>query len=745
MGYNGWEYHASPRRYRGMKMKQKLAAAIVRLRIPILILMLLCAVGSALLIPKTTINYDLTAYLDPQSMTRRALTVMQAEFGASEQLRIMFRDASQEDIQAAMEQLNALPEVLLAAHNPETDARMQEGRLCQLITLTLNDCDVVGLIDRLEGMFPHMGEYFIGGTSAGQRDIQDALAAEIPLVLIIALAVVVAVLLITSHAWLEPLLILMVLFVSILINMGTNFIFPSISYITFAVCAILQIALSIDYGIMLLHSYHSFTDEGLSPKDAMIRALSQSLMPIASSAGTTIAGLLSLSFMSFTIGRDIGLVLSKGILISMITVFLLLPALILLMKKPLQRTRHKPIQLGGRRLAHCIDGKKRWIALLLSLVVIIGAVLQTGNTYFFTDTGKGNNGTENQKINGIFGASDPLALLVPKGDEDQDYDLQRTLCNELSQIQIDGQPAVDQITAMVTTGAAALEYYTPQDVADMTGMNILVAQLFFRTQGLGGAARADKLLAAAESYAQGNETIAQLRSTLALAQQAFHGENYARIIVTTHFPTGDVRTRLLIDEIMAIARRHYGDQFYITGMAMSGYDIGNAFEGDLMKINLITLVAILLIVACSFRSLRLSLLLVLIIEGAIWITMGISRLMNQPIFFISYLICLSIQMGATIDYAILLTDRYRRSRASLSPREALAAALHRALPTILTSGIIMSVAGFIIGKMCSVFYISSIGLLLARGTLLSVLLILSLLPALLLIGDRWLIRKNKKA
>ena len=725
-------------------MRQKLATAIVRLRIPLLILILLCTVGSVFSIHKAKINYDLTTYLDPQSMTRRALTVMQEEFGASEQLRIMFQNISEEEMQSALDQLNSLPEILLATHAPETDARMHEGVLCQLVTLTLNDCDARALIDQLDGMFPHYGEYFIGGTSAGQRDIQNALGKEIPRVMIIAIAVVIVVLLLTSHAWLEPLLILMLLGASILINMGTNFVFPHISYITFAVCAILQMALSIDYGIMLLHSFHRFTDDGLAPREAMIQALSHSLMPIISSAGTTAAGLLSLSFMSFTIGRDIGFVLTKGILVSMITVFLLLPALILLLNKPLQYTRHKPLQMGGEKLAGFIADKKRWIALLLSLVVIAGAVLQSDNTYFFTDTGKDNNGTKNQKINIVYGTSDPLALLIPKGEEDADYDKQRALCHQLEGIVIDGQKAVDQITAMVTTGAAALEYYTPRDVADMTGMNILVAQLFFRTQGLGGSARADKLLAAAETYARDNETIAQLRATLSLAQQAFNGEKYARLLLTTHFPTGDLRTRQLIDEIMALTRSLYGDDFYITGMAMSGYDIGNAFEGDLMKINLITLLAIFLIVACAFRSLRLSLLLVLIIEGAIWITMGISNVLQQPIFFISYLICVSIQMGATIDYAILLTDQYRQGRRALAPQAAMAAALRRTLPTILTSGIIMTMGGFLIGQLCSVFYISSIGLLLARGTLLSMALILTLLPSLLLIGDKWLIKHKKE-
>lgn len=169
---------------------------------------------------------------------------------------------------------------------------------------------------------------------------------------------------------------------------------------------------------------------------------------------------------------------------------------------------------------------------------------------------------------------------------------------------------------------------------------------------------------------------------------------------------------------------------------MSTYDISHAFRDDLLKVNLITLSAILLIVALSFRSLRMPAILVFVIEGAIWVTMGFSRLIGQPIFFISYLICLSIQMGATIDYGILLSDQYRAQRRSgKTAGEALSEAMKKALPTVLTSGIILIVAGFIIGKCCSIYYISSIGLLVSRGALVSVALVLLLLPPLLL-SDR---------
>lgn len=724
-------------------MKQKLATGIVKLHKVILIVMILMAFCLASLIPKTNINYDLTKYLAPDTMTQQGLKKMQEEFGSSEQAQIMFQNLSQDQLQDAIARLNALPQVMAATHNPETDVRNTDGITWQLVTAALKECDLHQAIIDLREMFPEYGEYLVGGQAAIQVDMQTKVAEEVPLVMLIAMIVVLIALLITSHSWLEPLLILILLIISVLINMGTNFLFDSVSFITFAVCAVLQLALSIDYSIMLLHSYNAFLDEGLSPKEAVAQALTQSIMPVSSSALTTVAGLLSLAFMSFTIGYDIGVVLSKGIMISMISVFLMMPGLILIFRKPLAALRHKPLHLRGDQLAHCIFKGRRIIAALLIILVTAGAILQTGNSYFFTDSGHLTQGSQSEKINAVFGASDPIALLVPYGEEDADYDLQRKLCSDIQDIQVQEEHAIGSVVAMVTTGGAALEYYTAQDVAEMTGINSFLISMYFGANQLGTSVRADRLLENAGMLAAGNDSIAELQQTLALAKQTFHGKHYTRIML---LPTaaGNLYYRDLIEEIMDATRSIYGDDFYITGLAMSSFDIGNAFQGDLMKVNFITLIAILLIVALSFRSIRLPILLVLVIEGAIWITMGISCLKNESIFFISYLICLSIQMGATIDYAILLTDQYRQKRQDYAPREALIQALEKALPTILTSGVIMAGTGFLVGQICSIYYISSIGMLLFRGTLLSILLILTLLPALLLIGDRWLIKTKKK-
>ena len=725
-------------------MKSRIARAIVKYRLIFLILLVLLACWSAFQISRTRINYDLTRYLADDTMTKKSLRVMEEEFGSSEQLRLVFQNLNEDTIQSFLTQLTELEEVQAAQHDPQTDRREKDGITYQHVKLTLREGNPEQLVLRLREMFPDAGEYWVGGSAAQQLDAQESIANEIPMVMIIAVAVILLVLLLTSHAWLEPLVLLAVFAISILINMGTNFLFPDVSFITFAVCAILQLALSIDYAIMLLHTWNGCCDEGMSPEAAMVEALSQCFMRIASSAMTTVAGLLSLLFMSFTIGFDIGLVLSKGILISMLCVFLLMPALTLSLRTALLKTRHRPLSLGGERLGGWVWRARKPIAAVLVLLVIAGGILTSMNVYTFTAPDTIRDNTESSRINAIFGGSNPLVLLVPGGEEDSDFDLQRILTNDLSALKRqDGSPMLKNISAMVTTGAAALEYYTPADVAEMTGQTENLVSIFFAMNRFGDKVRADRLLAAAEKLGMGNEETDRLSQQLAAAREAFIGKNYHRMLLEPAFSMTDTDFNECMAAVLSTAERHYGTDFFMTGGPMSTYDIGNAFRQDLLKVNLITLGVILLVVILSFRSFLLPLLLVFVIEGAIWISMGISRLIGEPIFFMCYLICLSIQMGATIDYGILLSDQYRMLRRNSVPvPDALKGALKKALPTVMTSGIILITAGSAIGWQCSIYYISSIGLLLARGTIMSVLLVLTLLPALLAIFDRHLFRKK---
>ena len=538
---------------------------IVKHRYLILLFMILLTAAAGACIGRTNINYDLTRYLSSDTMTRRALEVMEEEFGSSEQIRLMFENTPEETVREVVSDLEQRDEILFAAFDPETDTVTQDGITRHLVSLTLQGTDATPLIPELrELMDGSLGveTCYIGGQAASLIEVQNNLAREIPAVMLISVAVIVL-------------------------------------------------------------------------------------------------------------------------------------------------------------------------------------VLQSRNTYTFTDAGSAAR-TESSMIDETFGISNPLVFLVPGGEEDEDYDRQRAFATALEKVTMPDQtPAVGSIASMVTTAGAALAYYTADEIAKMTGISPAAVSMFYMLHGYGGSVRADRLLQDAGELIGRSEMAAGLVEDLDTARTAFIGPHYDRMILELNFMPSSKGFSETMDRILETAQEVFGDDFYVTGASMSGYDIGNAFQSDLLKVNLITFLAIFVIVTISFMSWRFALLLVFIIEGAIWITMGISRLTGQSVFFMSYLICLSIQMGATIDYGILFCDQYRTwRRAGMNPTAALGETLCRALPTIITSGTILVTACAIVGKYCSIYYISSIGALLSRGAFISALLILTLLPSLLLILDRYILPRS---
>ncbi len=711
-------------------MKEKFARLVVKARLPLLILCIALAALSATNIGRTKINYDLSKYLGEDTMTKRSLAVMEKEFGLSANLRLMFIGCDAAVFSEQLAGLQQMPGVAQVIFDEKTGIKEKDGIEYRLVTLFLGEGDGIALVKALRARFDGVCEAVIANGAASTLEIQERVAQQIPLALAAAVLIALLVLLIASHTWLDPLLILTTLAVSILINMGTNFIFSSVSFVTNAVCAILQLALSMDYAIMLLNGYQEQRSEGLEVRDAVIQSIVRSLMPILSSALTTIAGLMSLAFMSFSIGIDIGIVLSKGVLISLLTVFLVMPGLIILGSGGLERTRHKPVRLPGAPLAKAAYRMRRLLPLIMLLVIGAAFYLQLDNEYLFKDL------TENSatKIDSVFGKSSTLAVLVPLDETDEGYARQTELVNRVMAIRENGQAVVSSVSAMVTTGAQALEYYSAQQIADQFSVSKSLVDILFKRNGWKGSVRADQLLSTVGPLMSENETVAALYAKLNAAKAAFNGTSHARLVFDLNIETGAAANDA-IDRLLAIGRDLYGDDFGVTGDLMSSYDISGAFGSDLLKVNLITALAILLIVFISFRSFKTAVLLVAVIEGAIWITMACSRLLGEPIFFMAYLICVAIQMGATIDYAILLTTHYKRLKETLAPGDALCRAMDLALPTILTSGTIFIGAGCAVALLCTIYVISAVGGMVSRGALISVVMVLTLLPALLSLLD----------
>ena len=467
-------------------------------------------------------------------------------------------------------------------------------------------------------------------------------------------------------------------------------------------------------------------------------------MPIASSALTTVAGMLALVFMRFTIGFDIGIVLVKGILLSMLTVFLFMPGLLTWLAPLLDKTVHKPLPLSGKpftRLSGALHGA---LPIALILLILGGAALQQRNVYTYTirDTG-----AEARQISDLYGQNNQIVLLFPREGSDEGIERQRELLRRVEAITVEGQPIVRQTQAMVTTGAAAVNYYDAASAAALLGRSEESVQTIFTLLNIQTPIRGDALLKKLSSSLRrisfllpegAQEQLEQAQALLKTADETFNGPHFSRALITLDLAMNSPHAHEVAAQIKDALQAVYGDRAAMLGMLAAMDDIATSFSGDMRRVTWITIVLVFLIVLCSFRSLPIPVILVCVIQGAIWINMSFSNWYDGGIFFMCYLICIALQMGATIDYGILLTSHYRAPRAGLNKKEAAAQAVTLSLQTVFTSGMALIVAGFSVGIVSSVFYISSIGTMLGRGAMVSVALVLLLLPQLLQWFDRWI-------
>ena len=728
---------------------KKIASAIVRFRYLLTALMILLCVPAALNIGGTGINYDLTAYLSPETMTARGLKIMEAEFENTASLSLVLIGGGDGDAFSFAEKISAMEGVMSASYDPLTGMKAVDGEEWRLISVISDAASAERVYDGAEALLKDTPHISSGAVREG-RIIRKSMNDEIPQVMLISCLIVLIVLLVMSRSPVEPVMFFMCIGVSIVLNMGTNTIFGTISFITFAVAAILQLALAMDYSIMLINAYDRMLENGLDRAAAMAAALEMSFLPVSSSALTTVAGMLSLVFMSFTIGFDIGMVLAKGIVISMLTVFLMLPGLLTLFTPLMLRTAHRPLRLKGKHLSALIQKSRGWIAAALILLIIAGAILQTRNAYTYTVWDMDG---DSARISDTFGRAEAVALLIPVCGTDEDYARESAALREIADLEIRGRKAVSSVYAMPVTGEAALKSVDADAAADMMGTDRGLMRAFFALLGIDAPIRGGELVKKAEAFlatpggwlvpAETKKQIAELSAALSLAEKTFNGREWSRAILFLDMSYTDPGAEDVLDGIRKIMTAHYGDRWAMTGGIVATDDICTSFSGDLRRVGLITVAAVFLIILLSFKNAFVPATLVCVIQGAVWVNMAYSGLKDGSVFFMCYLICMALQMGATIDYGILLTENYRRCRASMAPWDAAAAALDRSMQTVLTSGLALVTAGFAVGKISSVFYISSIGTMLGRGAVVSVLLVLLLLPRMLVWLDRLIVRERK--
>lgn len=734
----------------------KIARFIVDKRKAIYLVFLLCVIFCAASIGKVRVNNDITSYLPPETETRRGLTLMDQEFVTLGSANIMLTNITYDAAQALADELAELEGVSEVAFD-DTAEHYKDAQALFSVSFD-GEAEDLGTVAAMDAVRSRLAGYDVYVSSEVGRDVSSSLQKEMGIILMIAAVVIVVVLLFTSKSYMEVIVFLIVFSVAAVLNMGTNYWFGEISFITNSIAVVLQLALAIDYAIIFCHRYMEERDSGLDAREADIAALSKAIVEISSSSLTTISGLVALMLMQLRIGFDMGIVLSKGIVCSMVTVFLLMPGLLMLFNRPIERTRHKNlvprITLWGRAVV-----KLRFVLPPVFVAVIaVCAVLSNRCEYVFsansTDfSNKPDWRVADERVAQAFGQKNTIAVLVPRGDYDKEGQILRRV------------EALDEVSA--ATGLANIEvedgrYLTdkisPRQFAELAGVDIELSRLLFQAYGLAneeyGAVFQDpddydvplvdvfeflieqKDKGVVSLTGEQEEKVDDLRETLDMGLEQLRGEHWTRMVFTADVLEEGEETYALLDQIRSIAQEYYGGDVVLVGNSTNARDLSQSFGQDNMKISILTALFVMVILLFTFKSAGLPVLLVLTIQGSIWINFSFPYLTGTNMFFLSYLVVSSIQMGATIDYAIVITNRYMDLKKYYPDRrQAAVEALDQSFPTILTSGSVMSVAGFLIGKISTDATIGSVGLALGRGTVTSILLVMTVLPQLLILGD----------
>ena len=737
----------------------KLARFIVDKRRAFYLVFLASFLFCAVSISKVRINDDITTYLPSYTETRRGLTLMEEEFITLGSANIMVSNITYDAAYNLSLKIEKIPGVSSVEFDDTQDHYHDSAAL---FTVSFDgeedDPDTAAALLQVEQLLE--GYDYYPSTTVG-RDESASLQQEMTVILAIVAVVIVVVLLFTSKSYMEVPVYLIVFATAAVLNMGTNFIFGTISFITNSIAIVLQLAMAIDYAIIFCHRYMEERDNGLDAREADIAALSTALskaiVEISSSSLTTISGLVALMMMQLLIGFDMGIVLTKGIIFSMLCVFLLMPGLLMLFSGPIERTRHRNlvphINWFGKGVIHL-----RYILPPIFLVVLVVCAVLSNRCDYVFDTNDADFGNKpdwqlaEEKVSRTFGQKNTIAVLVPRGSYENEGKILRevadlepvTTATGLANIEVeDGQMLTDEMT--------------PRQFAELAGVDLELARLLYQAYGL-SVEEYGAIFQNPDDYAvplidvfeflleqrdkgvvnltgEQADKVDDLKEQLDIGLEQLRGENWTRMVFVADVPTEGAETQALLSQIRSIAQKYYGDDVLLVGNSTNALDLANSFTQDNMKISILTVLFVMVILLFTFKSAGLPILLVLTIQGSIWINFTVPVLTHTNLYFLSYLVVSSIQMGATIDYAIVITNRYLDLKTQMDHRQAAVEALDQSFSTILTSGTIMSVAGFLIGGISTNATIGSVGLTLGRGTVTSIVLVMTVLPQLLMLGD----------
>ncbi len=653
---------------------------------------ILCAVCY----PFVGVNYDLSKYLPDFAPTKQALDVMEQEFGYPGMARIMVKDVTLPEARTIRQRISRVDGVDLVVgpdlaanvystdafiKNSLTDRFYKDGNAVYQIIFEDGDSDasthkaineIYGIVGKDRGCF--------AGSAVSSKERQESITREIAMAIGMAVVIIWLILTLTTTSWFEPFLFILVMAVAIVLNMGSNIMFGRISFFTFSTAAILQLAVSMDYSIFLLHTYTAIKQSGVDSRPAMEAAIEKSCSSILASGATTIVGFLVIALMKFTIGRDVGFVLTKGIVCSLVTVLFLMPTLILRFDKKIEKTAHRsflPPLDGLGKLMYRIRIPVLAAAAFCAVPCYFG---QSMNYFYYGDDALGSGpGTrvyeDSRAIEDVFGKSNVIIAMVPNGNVIKE----RRLTEEL-----EDQEFIDYALSMAGTLPQGIpESFLPESVTK------------------------------------------QLRTG-----------SYARILISMENREESSYSFQCSEKLTEIVKKYYPEDSYVIGMTPTTMDIRDILTDDYNRVSIISLAGVALVVMLTFHSVMVPVLVIIPIEVAIYLNMTIPYIIGDSMVYIGYIIVSCLQLGATIDYSILMTNNYMEFRETMGSRDAAVTAIAKSAISILTSSGILTVVGYLLYFTSSIQAISQVGRLVGRGALLSMLLVLSLLPALLAAFDK---------
>lgn len=734
---------------------EKIASFIVDRRNLFFLIYIFAILFSIFSIGWVQVENDITTYLPDDTETRQGLTVMNDNFVTYGAARVMVSNVSYEKAIDLKEQLEKIEGVTSIDFDNSKDS-FNNGSALFSVTF---DGEVDDEISKsaMNEIKDELKDYDFYVDSEVGVDTSADLANEMVVIVIVAAIIIVIVLTLTSRSYAEVPVLIMTFGVAAILNMGTNFLCGKISFISNSVTVVLQLALAIDYAIILCHRF-SDEHETLPAREACVIALSKAIPEISSSSLTTISGLAALGFMHFGIGLDLAIVLIKAIFCSLLSVFTLMPGLLMLFSKLIDKTGHRKL-LPEIDMVGKFANKTKYIIPPIFLVLICVAFFFSNKcpyVYSYNDleTAKASDAQiARSHIKANFGNNNMVAVIVPSGN----YDSQRNILKEIDRLDgVKSSMGLANIEAM--DGYMLADALSPREFSELANLDYEVAKVLYSAyavkydqygeliNGIGNykVPLFDMFMFLKGEMDDGNvylngdvqETLDDLFDQLDKAKLQLQSNDYSRMVVYLDLPEESEATTLCLDKIHEIIAKYYDEDYYVVGNSTSAIDLSSSFIGDNTLISILSALFVIIILLFTFQSAGLPILLIIVIQGSIWINFAVPTLMDEPLYFLGYLIVNSIQMGANIDYAIVISSHYSELKKEMESKEAIVEALNSSFPTIFTSGSILASAGVLISKMTTNPVIAAIGECLGRGTIVSIILVFFVLPQILVLGDK---------